>query len=57
LREDDRYFPGVRSERFSDRGLVKRAVEAWEAADLAPVGLHDARHTFASYLIDAGVNA
>jgi len=56
LREDDRYFPGDRSERFSDRGLSNRSAPLWEAAGLEPIGLHSARHTFASYLIAAGVN-
>lgn len=30
-----------------------RAVAAWKKAKLAPIGLHEARHTFASYLIAA----
>lgn len=34
-----------------------RAVKAWEAAGLEPITLHECRHTFASLLIDAGVNA
>jgi integrase len=36
---------------------MKRAREAWEDARLEPIGLHDARHSFASYMIAAGVNA
>ena len=34
-----------------------RARRAWTAAGLAPLGLHEARHTFASYLIGSGANA
>jgi integrase len=34
-----------------------RAQECWEAADLHPITLHEARHTFASLLIDSGANA
>jgi integrase len=34
-----------------------RAAKAWETAKLAPIGLHEARHTCASILIAAGVNA
>ena len=37
--------------------LVARAVKAWTKAELAPIGLHEGRHTFASILIAAGVNA
>ena len=38
---------------FCPRGLVKRARAAWATAGLEPIALHDARHTFASYLIAA----
>ncbi len=34
-----------------------RADRAWKAAGLAPIGLHESRHTFASLMIGAGVNA
>jgi integrase len=37
--------------------LLKRARKDWEIAGLEPIGLHEGRHTFASYLIAAGVNA
>ena len=30
---------------------------AWTKANLSPIGLHECRHTFASFLIAAGVNA
>lgn len=49
--------------KHSDSGLMsfdmllKRARKAWETAGLEPIGLHECRHTFASYLIAAGVNA
>jgi integrase len=35
----------------------KRALTAWQRAGLEPIGLHECRHTFASLLIAAGVNA
>jgi integrase len=57
LRPDDRVLPGVRAERFSDGALLKRSRKRWEAAELKPVGLHDCRHTFASFGIAAGWNA
>ncbi|MGH3042149.1 MAG: tyrosine-type recombinase/integrase, partial [Gaiellaceae bacterium] len=34
-----------------------RAERAWRAAGLTPIGLHECRHTCASYFIAAGVNA
>jgi integrase len=35
----------------------ERADRAWERADLNPITLHECRHTFASLMIAAGVNA
>jgi integrase len=52
-----RVFPGERGGKFSPEALAKRARQQWGAAGLSPVGLHDCRHTFASFMIDAGVNA
>ncbi len=37
--------------------LWRRAQRAWKLTGLQPIGLHEARHTFASVLIAAGVNA
>jgi len=34
-----------------------RAEKAWHAAGLTPITLHEARHTYASLLIAAGVNS
>jgi integrase len=34
-----------------------RARKSWTAAGLAPIGLHEARHTYASLMIASGVNA
>jgi integrase len=42
---------------FDRRHVVERAREAWYDAGLDPIGLHEARHTYASMMIDAGVNA
>jgi integrase len=39
------------------KALRHRLYAAWEAAKLEPLGLHEARHTFASMMIAAGVNA
>jgi integrase len=42
---------------FQPSNVWRRAQRAWERAGLEPIGLHEARHTFASILIAAGVNA
>jgi integrase len=42
---------------FSNKTVSQRAERAWRAAGLEPIGLHDCRHTFASLMIAAGVNA
>jgi integrase len=42
---------------FTPTAVRKRALTAWRRADLDPIGLHECRHTFASLLIAAGVNA
>jgi integrase len=42
---------------FEASNLWRRAQVAWKQAGLTPIGLHESRHTFASVLIAAGVNA
>jgi integrase len=37
--------------------VYERADRCWRRAGLDPVRLHDCRHTYASFLIAAGVNA
>jgi len=41
---------------LSYEGLLDRSRKAWDAACLQRIGLHEARHTFASLMIAAGVN-
>jgi integrase len=41
---------------FHYGAMITRTREAWEAAELDPIGLHAARHTAASVMIAAGVN-
>ena len=36
---------------------TRRAHEAWRERGLCPIGLHECRHTYASLMIAAGVNA
>ncbi len=42
---------------FVPSSLDNHAQECWAAAELEPITLHEARHTFASLLIDSGANA
>ncbi len=42
---------------FNDTTVAQRASKAWRRAGLEPITLHEARHTFASLMIAAGVNA
>lgn len=42
---------------FTPSNIRKRANAAWTRAGLEPIGLHECRHTFASLMIAAGVNA
>jgi len=42
---------------FDPSAVSDRANKAWAAAGLTRIGLHECRHTFASLMIAAGVNA
>jgi integrase len=42
---------------FTPSNVRKRANATWTCAGLDPIGLHECRHTFASLMIAAGVNA
>lgn len=42
---------------FDTGGIWRRSHEAWADAGLEPIGVHECRHTFASLMIAAGVNA
>lgn len=42
---------------FQPSNVWRRAQTSWKRAGLNPIGLHEARHTFASVLIATGVNA
>ncbi|MEJ7891462.1 MAG: site-specific integrase [Solirubrobacteraceae bacterium] len=41
---------------FSAKGIGARAQRLWLAAGLRPIGLHQCRHTYATFMIAAGVN-
>ncbi len=55
--EPDALVFGVRGEPFSASSVGERANRAWKAAKLDAITLHECRHTFASLMIAAGVNA
>jgi integrase len=42
---------------FTPTNVRRSAIASWNRAKLEPIGLHECRHTFASILIAAGVNA
>jgi hypothetical protein len=56
-RDTDLVFGATATEPFAARQLTTRADAAWTEAKLRRITLHECRHTFASYLIAAGVNA
>jgi integrase len=53
----DLLFGATADEAFTPSTVRRRALAAWGQAGLEPIGLHEARHTFASLMIAAGVNA
>ncbi|MEJ7790987.1 MAG: tyrosine-type recombinase/integrase [Gaiellaceae bacterium] len=56
-RDEGLVFGSTKETPFHPSNLWRRAQTAWKRAELEPIGLHEARHTFASVLIAAGVNA
>jgi integrase len=54
---DDLVFGRTAADPFIPSTVRNRALAAWKAAELQPIGLHEARHTFASLLIASGANA
>jgi integrase len=50
-------FGATATRPFTLSATARRAQRAWKKAKLAPITLHECRHTFASLMIAAGVNA
>jgi integrase len=50
-------FGSGREKAIDTNALVRRARTAWRQGRLAPIGLHECRHTYAALMIAAGVNA
>ena len=56
-RDEGLVFGSTVTSPFTPTAVRKRALTAWRRSGLEPIGLHECRHTFASLLIAAGVNA
>ena len=56
-RSDGLVFGKTATVPFDPGTVVRHADVAWKAARLGRITMHEARHTFASYMIAAGVNA
>ncbi len=56
-KQDHLVFGRGSEQPFNPATIVNRARRAWASAGLTGLGLHDCRHTFASLMIAAGVNA
>lgn len=50
-------FGATASTSFEPSTVRRRALAAWKHAKLTPIALHECRHTCASLMIAAGVNA
>src|SRR4051794_34970231 len=50
-------FGRTPAEPFAPSSVYKRAKKAWDAAGVEPIKPHDLRHTCASVMIAAGINA
>jgi integrase len=52
-------FPSTRNpdKPFNPSSLNLHTKKAWNAAGLTPIGLHECRHSYAAYMIAAGVNS
>lgn len=58
LEWDDGLVFGLKANStFNGTPVLRRARRVWEASDLQRITLHECRHTFASLMIAAGVNA
>jgi integrase len=55
--DPERFVFGSGAAPFSASATAERARRAWKRVGLDPIRLHDCRHTFASLMIAAGVNA
>jgi integrase len=54
---EDLVFRGRGGKPLAPDALIERARKLWQAAGLQSIGLHECRHTYAAFMIAAGVNA
>jgi len=50
-------FPNKRGNKPFNPGTLKLHTDAWTANGLTPIGLHECRHSYAAYMIAAGINS
>jgi integrase len=50
-------FSATGEQPFDPSNALRAARRVWQAAGLRPLGFHQCRHTYASFMIAAGVNA
>jgi len=51
-------FPNKRGNKPFNPGTLKlHTTTAWAAKGLTPIGLHECRHSYAAYMIAAGINS
>jgi len=50
-------FSGDSGRPFDPPTVNRRADKAWAQAQVSPIRLHECRHTYAAYMIAAGINA
>ena len=51
------FFGDEHGEALNTGALVRRARASWQGAGLSAIGLHECRHSYAGFMIAAGVNA
>lgn len=50
-------FPNKNGNKPFNPGTLKLHTNTWTANGLAPIGLHECRHSYAAYMIAAGINS
>ncbi|HZC13872.1 MAG TPA: tyrosine-type recombinase/integrase [Thermoleophilaceae bacterium] len=55
--DDSLVFGRTGDRALHSEALTRRARTAWRRAGLEPIGLHECRHTYAGFMIAAGINA
>jgi integrase len=55
--EEELVFARPDGRAIHAEALARRARRAWKERGMAPIGLHECRHTYAAFMIAAGVNA